>query len=89
MQELITTLEETKGKVVAIAAKLAVAVAAAAELNGVRGRYRQAAQRGALLFFALAGLATISCMYEHSLAAFLAVFAQTLDDSLQVRMISA
>ena len=79
MQELISTLEQTKGRAVAIAGQLAAAVAASGELNAVRGRYRPAARRGALLFFALAGLASISCMYEHSLAAFLAVFAQTLD----------
>ena len=79
MQELISTLEQTKGRAVAIAGQLAAAVAASGELNVVRGRYRPAARRGALLFFALAGLATVSCMYEHSLAAFLAVFAQTLD----------
>ena len=79
LQELISTLEQTKGRAVAIAAQLAAAVASSEELNRVRGRYRPAARRGALLFFALAGLATISCMYEHSLAAFLAVFGQALD----------
>ena len=79
VQELISTLEQTKARAVAIAGQLAAAVAASGELNAVRGRYRPAARRGALLFFALAGLATVSCMYEHSLAAFLAVFSQTLD----------
>ncbi len=85
MQELITTLEETKARAVAIAAQLAAAVAAAARLDAARARYAPAAARGALLFFALAGLAAVSCMYEHSLAAFLAVFAQALAASPQAR----
>ncbi len=84
-QELITTLEETKGRAVAIAAQLAATVAAAARLDAARARYAPAAARGALLFFALAGLAAVSCMYEHSLAAFLAVFGQALAESPQAR----
>jgi len=48
-QELITTLEETKGRAVAIAAQLAAAVAAAARLDAARARYAPAARRAAVL----------------------------------------
>lgn len=56
-----------------------------AEMEEARGRYGPAAERGALLFFAVASLAFISNMYETSLAAFLGVFDKALATSHKVR----
>lgn len=74
--ELLTTLEGAKSKAVEIAVKLEASVATAAEIDVARVRYGPVAQRGAALFFAMAGLAALNVMYEYSLASFLGVFNQ-------------
>jgi dynein heavy chain len=73
-QELISTLESAKAKAVEISDKLQVARATAKEIEEARTRYQAAAQRGAVLFFVLAGLSAVNNMYEYSLASFLTVF---------------
>ena len=73
-QELIATLESAKAKAVEISEKLQVARATAKEIEEARTRYQAAAQRGAVLFFVLAGLSAVNNMYEYSLASFLTVF---------------
>lgn len=75
---LITTLEEAKGKAVEITEKLAKARVTAEEIEEVRVKYIPVADRGAVLFFVMAGLSAISSMYEYSLAAFLTVFGMSL-----------
>ena len=45
-------------------------------------RYRPAAKRGAILFFVLSEMSTISSMYQYSLAAYLDVFEFSLRKSM-------
>ena len=80
-QELIHTLEEAKSKAVDIAQKLELSVATAQEIEEVRQRYSPVAKRGAILFFVMASLNSITNMYEYSLASFLTVFNGSLKTS--------
>lgn len=75
-QELISTLESAKEKAVDISTKLAAAKTTARDIEEARVRYTPVATRGAVLFFAMAGLSAVNNMYEYSLAAFLKVFKQ-------------
>lgn len=79
--DLILTLEQAKASAVDIAEKLETAKGAALEIQDARVKYTPAAKRGALLFFAMASLATIANMYEFSLASFLTVYKTTLETS--------
>ena len=79
--ELISTLERAKASAVDIAEQLATAKATAHDIDDARVKYNAAAQRGAILFFAMASLANITNMYEYSLASFLTVFNATLATS--------
>jgi dynein heavy chain, axonemal len=77
-EELIATLDNTKTKAVEISAKLKQAKFTEAEINKSRTQYTSAAKRGSILFFTIAGLATISKMYTISLGSFLQVFKGSL-----------
>jgi dynein heavy chain len=46
-----------------------------------RQSYTPVARRGAVLFFAMCGLSSISQMYEYSLASYLTVFNNSLRDA--------
>jgi dynein heavy chain len=81
---LLTTLEGAKSKAVEIAEKLDVSRATAREIEDARVRYRPVAVRGAALFFAMAGLASVNRMYEYSLASFLGVFNLVRRSSLRL-----
>jgi len=70
---LIAALEDAKKKSVSIAQSLAESKVTADEIEKATDLYRPAAKRGAILFFALAGLSSISSMYEFSLSAYLEV----------------
>ena len=89
--DLISTLEQAKASAVDIAEQLDRARVTAREINDTRVKYTAAAQRGAVLFFAMASLANITNMYEYSLASFLTVFNTTLatskkDANLEARL---
>lgn len=75
---LISTLKDAKTKSVSIAEQLIEAKATAEEIEKATSSYRPCAKRGSILFFAIAGLATISTMYEFSLASYLEVFLLSL-----------
>eukprot|EP00736_Rhodelphis_marinus_P009344 Rmarinus@m.3249 len=77
-EELIRTLQEAKQKAELINEKLEQAKTTSVEIEVVRNRYRPAAKRGAILFFVMSSLSTISNMYEYSLSSFLVVFNQSL-----------
>eukprot|EP00958_Prasinococcus_capsulatus_P027403 scaffold5502_cov390-Prasinococcus_capsulatus_cf.AAC.6 len=80
-QELITTLEESKEKSTTIFGKLETAKETSTEIEVVRRRYTPAAQRGSILFFVIASLASINEMYETNLSSFLMLFEQSLSSS--------
>lgn len=77
-EELIATVEETKHKAADIAEKLSFAANNAAEVEALSNAYRPAARRGALLFFILTDMATISPMYQFALTAYLKLFEAAL-----------
>ncbi|XP_017847923.1 dynein heavy chain 10, axonemal [Drosophila busckii] len=76
--ELIETLENTKSKAGLVMEQLKLASDTAADIEILRNGYRPAAKRGAVLFFALADMATVNSMYQYALAAYLDVFVYSL-----------
>ena len=78
-QELIATLENTKSKAVDIGSKLTQAKKTKEDIGVARSVYKPVAKRGSILYFAEAGLSTISSMYEISLDSFLNVFRSALE----------
>ncbi|XP_063229306.1 dynein axonemal heavy chain 10 [Bacillus rossius redtenbacheri] len=77
--ELVRTLDDTKEKAGEVMQKLEQAAKTAADIDKLREGYRPAAKRGAILFFVLSDLATVSPMYQYSLSAYLGVFTFSLD----------
>ncbi len=51
------------------------------EIEQARQSYSPAAKRGAILFFAMTSLSSISEMYEYSLSSYLTVFNNSLRDA--------
>jgi dynein heavy chain len=63
---------------VKIAGDLEVAATTGAEIERNRQDYSTVAKRGAILFFAMSILSSISSMYEYSLTAYNGVFRNAL-----------
>lgn len=80
-EDLIATLESAKSESVQIGKQLEEAKVTRRDINVARTAYTAAAKRGSVLFFAMADLASISKMYEISLASFLIVFQRSLKQS--------
>ena len=80
-EPLIETLEGAKAKADKIASDLEIAETTAADIEVSRSNYVPVAKRGAILFFAMAGLSSISEMYEYSLTSYLEVFRKALDSA--------
>lgn len=76
--ELVETLENTKSKAGLVMEQLKLANDTAVDIEILRNGYRAAAKRGAVLFFALADMATVNSMYQYALAAYLDVFVYSL-----------
>ena len=79
--ELIETLENTKSTAVEISEKLDLAKVTKEHISEARSAYKPTAKRGSILYFAEAGLATISSMYEISLDSFLTVYRTALENA--------
>eukprot|EP00742_Colponemidia_sp_Colp-10_P004363 GILJ01004656.1.p1 GENE.GILJ01004656.1~~GILJ01004656.1.p1 ORF type:complete len:2862 (-),score=582.32 GILJ01004656.1:82-7611(-) len=80
-EELISTLEDAKSKSIEIAQRLEEGKFTSQEIEKARSAYRRAAKRGAILYFAMVGMSSISKMYEYSLEAYLGVFVLALQKS--------
>jgi len=76
---LIESLEEAKRVSIDVNEKVAIAQETEIKINETREGYREAANRGALLFFALGELFKVHSFYHYSLAAFTAVFLRAID----------
>jgi len=76
---LIESLEEAKRVSIDVNEKVAIAQETEVKINEAREEYREAANRGALLFFALGEMFKIHSFYHYSLAAFTAVFLRAID----------
>ncbi|SPP80284.1 dynein heavy chain 10, axonemal [Drosophila guanche] len=76
--ELVETLENTKSKAGLVMEQLKLAAETAADIEILRNGYRPTSKRGAVLFFALADMATVNSMYQYALAAYLDVFVYSL-----------
>jgi dynein heavy chain len=72
--ELIATLEQTKTKSIEIADAIKEGEITSQEIEQARQAYSPVAKRGAILFFAMSSLSSISEMYEYSLSSYLTVF---------------
>jgi len=66
-ENLINTLAEAKSKAMQIEKALEKAKITSKDIDENRENYKGVAKRGAILFFAMAGLSNISSMYEYSL----------------------
>jgi dynein heavy chain len=84
--ELIKTLDDTKTRSDEIEKSIAESIETKADIDKARSAFQPAAMRGSILFFAMAGLSSISEMYEYSLAAYLRVFRQALSDARKDNM---
>lgn len=80
--ELVSTLENTKGKAHEVTEKLKLAANTAIDIDRLRDGYRSVAKRGAILFFVLSDMAGVSPMYQYSLSSYLQVFAYSLRKAL-------
>lgn len=88
---LIDTLNDAKAKSVDIANALEKAKVTTADIELNRESYKEVAWRGSILFFSIAGLYTVSEMYEYSLGSYMTVFMNALsvarkDNILQNRL---
>lgn len=79
--ELINVLNDAKAKSVEIGKALEVAKETNADIELNRDSYKEVAWRGSILFFSIAGLSTISQMYEYSLNSYMVVFMNSLQQS--------
>ncbi|ETN61879.1 dynein heavy chain 10, axonemal [Anopheles darlingi] len=86
--ELVTTLESTKEKAAEVSQKITLAEQTAREIDLLRNGYRLAAQRGAILYFVLSDMATVSAMYQYSLSSYLEVFAYSLRKAVPDNVLS-
>lgn len=77
-EPLIAVLDTAKTKSVEISEALAAAAITNDDIERQRTSYKSCAKRGAILFFAMSGLSSISSMYEYSLESFLVVFENAL-----------
>lgn len=84
--ELIKTLDDTKTRSTEIEKSIAESIETKADIEKARSAYQPAAMRGSILFFAMAGLSSISEMYEYSLSNYLRVFRQALADARKDNM---
>ncbi|ESN91800.1 hypothetical protein HELRODRAFT_96436 [Helobdella robusta] len=80
--ELVQTMEKTKAKANEVTEKLKLGESTGQEIEKSRDIYRPVARRGAILYFVLGDMATISSMYQYSLEAYLGVFQLSLRKSM-------
>lgn len=78
---LINTLDQTKAKSEEIQQAIKDGEITSQEIEQARQSYSSVAKRGAILFFAMSSLSSISEMYEYSLSSYLQVFNQSLRDA--------
>ena len=80
---LIAVLDTAKSRSIEVQEGLSNAAKTNEDIEQQRENYKSCAKRGAILFFAMAGLSAISPMYEYSLLSYLAVFNNALKTSKQ------
>mmetsp|Transcript_27920 Transcript_27920/g.37823 ORF Transcript_27920/g.37823 Transcript_27920/m.37823 type:complete len:342 (+) Transcript_27920:2974-3999(+) len=86
---LIEVLEHAKSKSVSISNDLENAKVTSVTIEANRESYKDVAKRGAILFFAMTGLHSISEMYEYSLSSYLQVFMNALETSRKDNVLQA
>lgn len=88
-EPLIRVLEDAKTKSVRIGNDLEVAKETGIQIEANRMDYTDVAKRGAILFFAMTSLSSISSMYEYSLTSYLVVFKGGLEQSKKDNVLPA
>ncbi|KAM3623278.1 uncharacterized protein V6R79_009492 [Siganus canaliculatus] len=79
--ELEQSLQESTVTSEAIKHRLKEAEATELTINSARERYRPVATRGSVLYFVLASLSQMNCMYQYSLKYFKQLFKSTIETS--------
>lgn len=80
-EELITTLDASKITANTVEQRMAQSKVTSIEIDTARESYRSVAKRGSILFFSIAGMASINSMYQYSLEFFIKLFIRRLDQS--------
>ena len=80
-ENLIDTLEESKFTSTLIQGRMQDGVVTQQIVSATREKYRSVAQRGSVLYFAMADLALIDSMYQYSLSYFLRLFSLCIDQA--------
>jgi dynein heavy chain len=88
-EPLIRVLEDAKYKSTKIGNDLEVAKETGISIEANRLDYTDVAKRGAILFFAMTSLSSISKMYEYSLTSYLVVFKNGLEMSKKDNVLPA
>ena len=78
---LIATLEQSKITSTAIGVRVKESEETEIKINEAREKYRSAANRGSILYFVIADLATIDPMYQYSLNYFQRLYNYCIDSS--------
>ena len=86
---LIDTLQRTKNASAEIRDKLIVAHETRQRINTAREEYRPVAIRGAVLYFIVVEMCSVSSMYQTSLPQFMGVFTRAINDSDDAQVTSA
>eukprot|EP00744_Colponema_vietnamica_P001598 GILI01002635.1.p1 GENE.GILI01002635.1~~GILI01002635.1.p1 ORF type:complete len:2087 (-),score=720.86 GILI01002635.1:371-6598(-) len=86
---LIDTLQRTKNASAEIRDKLIVAHETRQRINAAREEYRPVAIRGAVLYFIVVEMCSVSNMYQTSLPQFMSVFTRSIDNSEDAQITSA
>jgi dynein heavy chain len=88
-EPLIKVLGDAKSKSIKIAGDLEIAAETGVTIEASRQDYTNVAKRGAILFFCMTGLSSISQMYEYSLNSYNTIFRSALETSKKDNVLPA
>jgi dynein heavy chain len=88
-EPLIKVLGDAKTKSVKIAKDLEIAAETGITIESSRQDYSNVAKRGAILFFCMSSLSSISQMYEYSLNSYNTIFKNALETSKKDNVLPA
>ena len=80
-EELIDTLDNSKSTSSTVGAQVEEAEKTAKDIDVMREQYRNAAERGSVLYFVIANMTNVDGMYQYSLQYFKRLFAYNIENS--------
>ena len=84
-EDLINTLDKSKGMAKIIQDRLKDSRVTQERINGSRIEYSPVADRGAILYFVLSNLSSVDVMYQFSLSGFISLFSKCISSSKTAR----